>query len=106
MAAERLSVFPAFHKVAGRVVLVAGDGPEAVAKVRLLLETEASIRLVSPAASHELAELAAHPCVEHRARTFRPNDLEGAVLAFAASGDRERDAAVVAAARARNIPAN
>lgn len=106
MAAARLSVFPAFHKVSGRVVLVAGNGAEAIAKVRLLLETEAAVRLVAPGALPELAELAALPGIEHRARAFRPDDLEGAVLAFAASGDRECDAAVVAAARARNIPAN
>jgi uroporphyrin-III C-methyltransferase/precorrin-2 dehydrogenase/sirohydrochlorin ferrochelatase len=106
MASERLSVFPAFHKVAGRPILVVGTGAEAVAKVRLLLETEAAIRLVAEAPSAELAELVARHDVELRARPFQPSDLEDVVLAFAANGDRERDAEVVAAARARNIPAN
>jgi uroporphyrin-III C-methyltransferase/precorrin-2 dehydrogenase/sirohydrochlorin ferrochelatase len=106
MAQERLSVFPAFHKVAGRPVLVVGDGAEAAAKVRLLAETEAAIRLVAAAPSSELAALVIQHDIEHRARSFRPADLDGAVLVFAASGERERDAEVVAAARARNIPAN
>jgi len=103
---DRLQVFPAFHKVAGRPVLVVGEGAEAAAKVRLLAETEALIRLVAAAPSRELAELALRYGAELRRRPFRPEDLDGAVLAFAASGERERDAEVVAAARARGIPAN
>jgi uroporphyrin-III C-methyltransferase/precorrin-2 dehydrogenase/sirohydrochlorin ferrochelatase len=106
MAAERLSVFPAFHKVAGRPVLVVGNGGEAAAKLRLLAETEAALRLVAESPSHELLELVAKLGVEHRARPFQPADLDGAVLVFAASGERARDAEVVAAARLRNIPAN
>ena len=103
---ERLSVFPAFHKVAGRVVVIIGDGAAAAAKVRLLAETEAAIRLVAPAPGEELTGLIAAHGVEHRARGFHAEDLDGAVLAFAASGEPEIDAAIVAAARTRNIPAN
>ena len=103
---ERLSVFPAFHKVAGRVVLVVGDGTAALAKVRLLLETEAEIRLASAAPSDALSALVAAHAIEHRRRGFLAEDLDGAVLAFAASGERAADEAVIAAARARNVPAN
>ncbi len=103
---ERLSVFPAFHKVAGRVVLVVGSGAEAAAKVRLLLETEAKIRLVAGAPTEELAALVAAQGLEHHARGFLEKDLNGVVLAFAASGEAPADAMVVAAARAKNIPAN
>jgi uroporphyrin-III C-methyltransferase/precorrin-2 dehydrogenase/sirohydrochlorin ferrochelatase len=106
MRKERLLVFPAFHKVAGRTVLVVGDGSEAAAKVRLLQETEAHIRLVAEHPSPELAALIAEGGLEHRAEPFRPDDVEGAVLVFAASGERAEDAAVVAAARAKTIPAN
>ena len=106
MAAERLSVFPAFHKVMGRVVLVVGDATEAAAKVRLLGETDARIRLVAASPSTELRELIDSDTVEHRSRPFQADDLDGVVLAFAASGDRALDAEVVAAARARSIPVN
>jgi uroporphyrin-III C-methyltransferase/precorrin-2 dehydrogenase/sirohydrochlorin ferrochelatase len=98
--------FPAFHKVAGLPVLVVGDGAEAVAKVRLLSETQASIRLVTAEPSLELAALVASGNLEHLTGPFEAAHLDGVVLAFAASGDRTRDAAVVAAARARNVPAN
>ena len=106
MAANRLSVFPAFHKVAGRVVVVVGDGAESAAKVRLLQETEAAIRLVAEAPAGELIDLIGRGGVEHVARPFLPEDLEGAALVFAATGDRLRDGDVVAAARARGVPAN
>jgi uroporphyrin-III C-methyltransferase/precorrin-2 dehydrogenase/sirohydrochlorin ferrochelatase len=106
MSTERLSVFPAFHKVSDRVVLVVGEGPEAAAKVRLLLETEARIRLVSASPIPDLVALAASHDIDHRPRAFAEEDLAGAVLVFAASSVRERDAEVVAAARARGIPVN
>ena len=85
---------------------VVGSGVEAAAKVRLLLETDAVIRLVGGNPSDELREMAARPEVELHDRPFRDEDLHGAVLVFAASGDRVADARVVAAARAKNIPVN
>src|SRR4051794_29734342 len=106
MTAERLSVFPAFHKVSQRTVVVVGGGVEAAAKVRLLLETDASIRLVSEALTGELLDLVAGNSIEHVARPFLCDDLDGAVLAFAASGDRDADSLVVAAARERRVPVN
>ncbi len=87
-------------------MVVVGDGTEAAAKVRLLLETDASIRVVTPEPTAELATLTADHKLEHVQRAFRRDDLEGAVLVFAASGDAERDGAVVAAARASGVPAN
>jgi len=106
MATERLSVFPAFHKVAGRRVVVVGESAEAAAKVRLLLETEADIRVVAESPSAELAELIAERALEHAPRRFRADDLDGAVLVFAAGNARDRDAEVVAAARAARVPVN
>lgn len=106
MAAERLSVFPAFHKVSERVVLVVGSGAEALAKVRLLAETEARIRLVASEPAQDLASAAEAGGVELLRKPFAAAHLDGAVLAFAASGNRETDALVVSAARARGIPAN
>ncbi|MGQ7793268.1 siroheme synthase CysG [Faunimonas sp. B44] len=106
MQADRLTVFPAFHKVTEGVVLVVGDGAETAAKVRLLSETTARIRVVAPAPEADLAVLLGADQIEHRARGFDAADLEGAVLAFAASGDAACDRAVVAAARASRVPVN
>ena len=43
---EQLSVFPAFFRVEGQKTAVFGNGDEAFAKVRLLLNTRARICLL------------------------------------------------------------
>jgi uroporphyrin-III C-methyltransferase/precorrin-2 dehydrogenase/sirohydrochlorin ferrochelatase len=106
MTKSRLTVFPAFHKISGRTVVIVGDGAEAAAKLRLVLETEAVPRLIARAPQTELAVLIVGHDVEHCARSFREADLDGAMLVFAASGDRRTDEIVAAAARRRGIPAN
>ena len=84
MSKARLSVFPAFHKTSGRPVLIVGEGAEVVAKLRLILETDAVPRLIAKAPQTELAALIVGHDVEHYARSFRHADLDGVVLAFAA----------------------
>jgi len=106
MSKIRLGVFPAFLRISGRPVVIVGEGAEAAAKLRLVLETDAVPRLVAKAPVRELAALIVGHDVEHHARGFRDADLDGAVLVFAASGDRPTDESVVAAARARGVPAN
>lgn len=103
---ERLSVFPVFLKVEGRFAVVVGDGPEAVAKARLLRESNIAIRLVSREPSDELAALVIQADLEHVPSHFSPAHLDGAALVFAATGDEAADRAIVDAARTRNIPVN
>ena len=105
-AHHRLAVFPAFHKVAGRRVLLVGGGHEAPAKLRLLAETEAVLLVVATDPSAELIETAATVGATLEARAFAPADLDGAALAFVASGDEAADAAIAAAARAAGVPVN
>jgi uroporphyrin-III C-methyltransferase/precorrin-2 dehydrogenase/sirohydrochlorin ferrochelatase len=106
MSEDRLTVFPAFHKISGRPVVIVGDGAEAAAKLRLVLETEAVPRLVARTPVRELAALIIGFDVEHHARGFRDADLDGAVLLFAATGNRSADESVAAAARACGVPVN
>jgi uroporphyrin-III C-methyltransferase/precorrin-2 dehydrogenase/sirohydrochlorin ferrochelatase len=54
----------------------------------------------------ELAALIIGFDVEHHARGFRDADLDGAVLLFAATGNRSADESVAAAARACGVPVN
>jgi uroporphyrin-III C-methyltransferase/precorrin-2 dehydrogenase/sirohydrochlorin ferrochelatase len=102
----RLAVFPAFHKVAGRRVLLVGGGPEAPAKLRLLTETDAVLLVVAAEPSDELVATAAAVGATLEARAFAPADIEGAALAFVASGDAAEDARIAAAARAGGVPVN
>ncbi|MFM9857568.1 siroheme synthase CysG [Pseudoxanthobacter sp. M-2] len=103
---HRLAVFPAFYKVAGRRVLLVGGGHEAPAKLRLLAETEAVLLVVAVDPSEELIDTAAAVGATLEARAFAPADLDGAALAFVATGDEAADAAIAAAARAAGVPVN
>ncbi|WP_310551412.1 precorrin-2 dehydrogenase/sirohydrochlorin ferrochelatase family protein [Paenibacillus glufosinatiresistens] len=88
----------------GRRCLVVGGGAVAVRKIRSLLEAQALVTVVSPALAPGLEELAAAGAVDWRRRAFAPGDTAGAWLVFAATGDREVNAAAVREAKAAGIP--
>lgn len=98
---------PIFVDLAGRACIVVGGGRVATQKVRALLETGACVTVIAPEFGAELLELertwrgaadhgpsAAHLRLERRC--YRSGDLDGAMLAFAATGDDAVQAEVVA----------
>jgi uroporphyrin-III C-methyltransferase/precorrin-2 dehydrogenase/sirohydrochlorin ferrochelatase len=103
---NQLSVFPAFFRVEGKSVAVIGNGDEAQAKVRLLLNTRASITLIADEPDAALMGVVIQNDIRHIARVFDSSLIEGMVLVFAATGDDRRDRGIVAAARALKIPVN
>ena len=102
----RLDVFPTFHKVAGRRVVVVGGGDEAAAKVRLIGETNADIVIVARDMSPALARAAEKARARHVAEDFAAHHLAGAALAFSAREDEALDREVVETARDMGIPVN
>jgi uroporphyrin-III C-methyltransferase/precorrin-2 dehydrogenase/sirohydrochlorin ferrochelatase len=106
VTSRKLAVFPAFHKVAGRRVVVVGGGPEAAAKVRLLSETKAEIVLYAPALDKGTGVdlIAAHG--DWRGKAPAAADLVGAALVFAATGSEEGDRAIHALAKEAGVPIN
>ncbi|MHB0950352.1 MAG: siroheme synthase CysG [Allorhizobium sp.] len=101
-----LSVFPAFLKVEGAVTAVFGEGAEAFAKARLLGNTSARIVAYAENPRFDYAAFLTDRDIELHRFAFSPEQLEGAVLAFAATGNAELDREIVRAARERKIPAN
>ncbi|MFA7413714.1 MAG: siroheme synthase CysG [Rhizobium sp.] len=101
-----LSVFPAFMKVEGAVTAVFGDGAEALAKARLLGNTSARIVAYAENPRFDYGAFLTDHDIEFHRSAFSPEQLEGAVLAFAATGNAELDREIVRAARERKIPAN
>jgi precorrin-2 dehydrogenase/sirohydrochlorin ferrochelatase len=92
--------YPVQLKLAGRLCVVVGGGPVGLRKIRGLLAAGARVRLVC---TQLTAPEALAPEVELVARPFRSQDLEGAFLAMAATGDAGTDQAVAAEARRRGI---
>jgi uroporphyrin-III C-methyltransferase/precorrin-2 dehydrogenase/sirohydrochlorin ferrochelatase len=103
---DQLSVFPAFFRVEGKSVAVIGNGDEALAKVRLLLNTRAEITLVSDRPEAALMMLVIQNDIRHVAQTFDASLITGMTLVFAATGDHAEDRGIIEAARALKIPAN
>jgi uroporphyrin-III C-methyltransferase/precorrin-2 dehydrogenase/sirohydrochlorin ferrochelatase len=93
--------FPIFLAVAGRRIVVAGGGETALAKLRLLMKTEAHLTVISPAPSPEIERLAADRRLHLIRRPFDHGDALCAVLAYAAhDDDTAEDARVARVARA------
>lgn len=102
----KLSSFPTFFKVAGRLVVVVGEGEEALAKCRLVAKTYANIHLFAIAPSDELLSFANENAIRLIQDHVTSSAIEGAALVFAATGDNASDRAIVALARTLKIPAN
>ena len=94
--------YPIFLDLTGKPVLVVGAGKVALRKTKGLVEAGAAVTVVAPECEPEFARL---PVTERR-RKFRPADLQGAVLAFAATNDRHVNHTVMLAARRLGIPVN
>lgn len=100
-----MKTFPMFLKFAGRNVVIIGGGEQAAQKARLVLKTEAEIRLVAPALDPELQDLVS----KGRAHLFdrsRPDLFSGSALVFVATGCKGADAAWHAVAKAAGVLVN
>jgi siroheme synthase-like protein len=91
--------YPVFLDLRGKRCVVVGGGSVAERKVRVLLEHDASIAIVSPTLSQGLQELAEQGTIQAVQREYGKGDLEGAFLAIAATGHAHINVAVAAEAR-------
>lgn len=101
-----MGLFPLFVELSGRPCLVLGGGAIATRKVDGLLAAGAFITIVSPAITDPLAAFVEEGRVRHVARGYADGDLEGFVLAFAATDDGTINAAVAAEGRRRGVWVN
>ena len=92
--------FPVFLAVAGRRIVVAGGGETALAKLRLLLRTEAHLTVIAAAPEADVERLAAAGRIRLIRRAMEPGDALCAVIFYAAHDDAAEDARTAALARA------
>ena len=98
--------YPVVLDLAGRPVLVVGGGTVAERKVEGVLEAGAIVTVVSPTTTDTLARLEREGRIMVRRRAYRPADLRGATIVFAATDDRIVNAAVATDARKHRIWVN
>ncbi|MEM6741983.1 MAG: siroheme synthase CysG [Pseudomonadota bacterium] len=92
--------FPIFLAVAGRRVVVSGGGEAALAKLRLLIKTEAHLSVFADAPAPEIVAWAEAGQLRLVHRALEAGDALCAALFYAANEDDAEDARVAALARA------
>lgn len=105
----RLTAFPAFFRVDGAVVLIVGGGEEALNKARLVAETTAQIRIVTPegeAPEPDLVQFVLDGGYSLRTGALQAYDFTNVKLAFVATSDAARDTELAAQIRSQHIPVN
>ena len=80
--------YPVYLNLKGKRVVVIGGGEVAERKVASLLDTGASIAVVSPRATERLVSLANAKFIEWHKRPYALGDCRGAALVLSASHRR------------------
>jgi precorrin-2 dehydrogenase/sirohydrochlorin ferrochelatase len=93
-------------RLKGRRCLVVGGGDIGLEKVEGLLACDASVTLVAPEAHPALVDLALEGSIEWVRREFREEDLEGTLIAIAATNDTDVNISVFNAAERRAMLVN
>lgn len=91
--------YPVFFDLRGKEVVVVGGGKVGQRKARGLIEAGANVTIIAPDLTEEIDAI-------WKKRRYRRGDLNGAVLAFAATNDRAVNAKVAAEAKSLGIPVN
>lgn len=98
--------FPIFVALEGRRVVLSGGGDAALAKLRLLLKTEAQLTVFTPSPAQEIEDWHAAGKLRLVRRAMEPGDTTCAVLFYAADEDEAEDARTSAIARAEGALVN
>ncbi len=79
--------YPIILKVGGKRCVVVGGGKVAERKTKMLLECDASVCVISPHLTPELGDLSQRGRIQVVARDYCTGDLDGALIAIAATDD-------------------
>ncbi len=98
--------FPIFLAVKNRRILLSGGGDAALAKLRLLLKTEARVEVFATSPAPEIVAWADEGRLTLHNRDMGADDLAGAVLVYGADEDATQDARIKALAEAAGVLVN
>jgi precorrin-2 dehydrogenase / sirohydrochlorin ferrochelatase len=93
-------------RLSGRRCVVVGGGDVGLEKVEGLLACDADVTLVAPAAHPALAELAAEGSIRWERRQYEAADLDGSLIAIAATDDTDVNIRVFDDAERRSMLVN
>lgn len=98
--------FPMLLKLTGRKCLVVGAGTIAAGKIESLLRCEADLTVIAPCADDAIQELARTGRLAWQRREFSAEDVQGMLLAIAATNSGETNAAVFRACTEQGVLCN
>ncbi|MEM1164537.1 MAG: SAM-dependent methyltransferase, partial [Pseudomonadota bacterium] len=98
--------FPVYLDTKGQRIVVSGAGQTAVAKLRLILKTEADVLVYGEEPEAEIVAWAQTAKLSLTQRAVKAGDLAGARLVYAANDDETEDARVAALSRAAGALTN
>ena len=98
--------FPIFLAVEGRRIVLSGGGTAAMAKLRLLMKTQAHLTVIAAECSKDICAWAAQGKLRMIDRAMEPGDAMCAALFYAANEDEAEDARVSAIAHAEGALVN
>ncbi len=98
--------YPVFLDLRGRRIVVSGAGETALAKLRLLIKTEAAIQVFGETPDENVTALAENGQISLTPRPLQAGDASGAALFYAANDDPKEDQRVAAIAHAEGALVN
>lgn len=101
-----MGFIPIFLQVEGKRCLVVGGGEVALRKVQPLIDAGASVTVISPQVTADLASLAESGRISLLRRSYRTGDMRGYQLVYAATDDREVQRRLFEESRTLNILIN
>jgi len=101
-----MDYYPIYLNLENRLCVVIGGGRVAQGKVDGLLSAGAQVRVVAPALTAALEELARGQRIEHVARAYLPGDLAEAFLVISATDDPAVNQQVWSEANCHNVLVN
>ncbi|HEY6464744.1 MAG TPA: bifunctional precorrin-2 dehydrogenase/sirohydrochlorin ferrochelatase [Candidatus Acidoferrales bacterium] len=101
-----MNLFPIFLKLSHRRCIVVGAGKIAEEKIKGLLQTDASIRVIAPEATPHICHLAHQKKIRWESRAFRSSDLKGAFLVVAATSSPALHEKIYLEARRQRVLCN
>jgi precorrin-2 dehydrogenase/sirohydrochlorin ferrochelatase len=93
-------------RLTGRRCVVVGGGEVGLEKVEGLLACDADVTLIAPEAHPELVQLALEGSIRWHRREYADGDLDGCLIAIAATGDTDLNIRVFEDAEARSMLVN
>jgi precorrin-2 dehydrogenase/sirohydrochlorin ferrochelatase len=98
--------YPVFLNINAKKCVVVGGGQVALRKVIALLERKANVEVISPELCSELNKLAKDGQIQVTRRHYQPGDLQGALVAIAATDDHYINTMVAQEAQSTSVLIN